>query len=117
MNAKLTRSRALLGVLLLAAAATATAGTHGSGPELRVMSLEVEYTDLDLATTAGAQALYKRIAQAAQTVCGPMNPRSARIMSAYRTCYQAAVTGAVEKVDAPTLTALHRHRSLRQASG
>lgn len=112
-----TGSRALVGVLLLAAAATATAGTSEANSALRSVSLEVEYTDLNLATTAGAKTLYKRIAHAAHTVCGPKNSRSVAIQSAYRRCVRDAVNAAVEKVGSPTLTVLHQDQSARQATG
>jgi UrcA family protein len=117
MNSILTGSRAVIGVLLLAAASTAMAGTNSANSDLSVASLEVEYTDLDLATSAGAKALYKRIVHAAHTVCGPANSRSARVMSDYRECFRQAVNGAVEKVGAPTLTTLHQDRAVRQAPG
>jgi UrcA family protein len=112
-----TVSRAFLGVLLLAAAATATAGTDAANPALRVASLEVEYTDLNLATTAGAKTLYKRISHAAHTVCGSNNLRSVAMQSAFRRCVREAVNAAVEEVGAPTLTALHQGSSVRQATG
>jgi UrcA family protein len=117
MNSILTGSRALLGVLLLAAAATATAGTDATDTSVRVVSLEVEYTDLNLATTAGAKTLYKRISHAAHAVCGPNNSRSVAMMSAHRRCVRDAVNAAVEKVGAPTLTVLHQGSSVPQATG
>jgi UrcA family protein len=112
-----TVSRALIGVLLLAAAATATAGTDAATSAVRVVSLEVEYTDLNLATAAGAKTLYKRISHAAHTVCGPNHSRSVALLSAHRRCVRDAVNAAVEKVGAPTLTVLHQGSSVRQATG
>jgi UrcA family protein len=112
-----TISRAFIGVLLLAAAATATAGTSAANSPLRKVSLEVQYTDLNLATTAGAKALYKRIAHAAHMVCGPNDSRSARLSQDYRRCIRDAVNAAVDEVGAPALTALHRGSSVRQVKG
>ena len=112
-----TLSRALIGVLLLAAAATATAGTTAADSRVRVVSLEVEYTDLNLATAAGAKTLYKRISHAAHTVCGSNNSRSLAATSSQRRCVRDAVNAAVEKVGAPTLTVLHQGSSVRQATG
>lgn len=117
MNSILTRSRALIGVLLLAAAATATAGMDAADSRVRMVSLEVEYTDLNLATTAGARTLYKRISHAAHTVCGQNSSRSLAMLSAHHRCVRDAVNAAVEKVGAPTLTVLHQGSSVRQATG
>jgi UrcA family protein len=112
-----TSSRVLAGALLLAAAAIATAGTSEASQSVRVVSLEVEYTDLNLATTAGAKTLYKRISHAAHTVCGSVDSRSLRVITANRRCVNDAVNAAVEKVGAPTLTVLHQGSSVRQATG
>jgi UrcA family protein len=112
-----TKSRALVGALLLAAAATAAAGTDVTNSWVRVASLEVEYTDLNLATTAGAKTLYKRISHAAHTVCGPNHARAVALQSAYRRCVRDAVNAAVEKVGAPTLTVLHQGSSVPQSKG
>jgi UrcA family protein len=76
-----------------------------------VPSLDVTYSDLNLANRGGAETLLRRIRSAASVVCGgdPRNGafRDVRISRQYRACVRTAVDGAVRQVNAPLLTALH----------
>jgi len=115
MSTILSRHRAFVGALLLAA--TAVTGTAwAQSPSSRTVSIEVEYTDINLATTAGAETLYGRIVRAARVACGPSETRSAAMMTAYRGCLTQAVDGAVKEIGSPKLSALHQGRGVRQAS-
>jgi UrcA family protein len=89
----------LLGGLVLTSAFVPTADA--------VDSVVVRYSDLDLATPAGASALYHRIQRAASTVCPDFRPGDVRRIRIWRTCYNEALVTAVGRVDMPALTALH----------
>jgi UrcA family protein len=70
----------------------------------------VTYADLDLSTKDGAQTLLKRIDDAALGICGPAPVHSSLTPTAntlHERCLREAVDGAVAKIGAPLLTALH----------
>jgi UrcA family protein len=69
-----------------------------------VPSISVRYADLDLTRTAGAAALYGRLAVAAKTVCGPFEPRDLGSVARFNGCVERAIATAVAKVDQPALT-------------
>jgi UrcA family protein len=116
MSKIFSKRGAIVGTLLLAATAAAGTAWADANPSQRTVNIEVEYTDINLATTAGAKTLYNRIVRAARVACGPSEVRSASMMSAYRSCMKQAVDGAVGEVGSPKLSALHQDRSLRQAA-
>ena len=66
----------------------------------------VRFADLNLARPAGADALYRRIQQAAREVCEPNGP--AGHPSGYQECFSNAIARAVADVGAPLLTEHHR---------
>ena len=67
-----------------------------------VPSVVVRFTDRDLAHIDGVAALYRRLKDAAKTVCVTQDgPR-------YKSCWQSALSAAVAKVDHPALTAYYR---------
>jgi UrcA family protein len=71
----------------------------------------VAYSDLDLSTADGANALLTRIRHAARGVCGPEpvhSPLLPRAGAHYRDCVVASVDAAVERIGSPALLALHR---------
>jgi UrcA family protein len=59
----------------------------------------VHYSDLDLATKAGAQALYWRIKWAAEDLCA--DPRGADSVVRVHKCIDQAVSRAVAEVNSP----------------
>jgi UrcA family protein len=81
--------------LLVAGLAMGTAGAQD-----RVV---IDYTGTDLATSAGASALYTRILHAADAVCPQDQVLGLYGHSAARKCARAAVTRAVEDVNSPLL--------------
>jgi len=89
---------AVLTVVWLAAAQP----THAD--EIVVATTTVKYGDLNLKSESGARNLYRRLQRAAAEVCDGVDARS----PAYRTCYERALAGAVDKVGAPALYAVHR---------
>jgi UrcA family protein len=68
----------------------------------------VKYEDLNLSTQRGVQTLYRRIARAAENVCGVEEmPRPIGQKMSERRCHQEAVQAAVAKVNRPELSAHH----------
>jgi UrcA family protein len=79
----------------------ASPGWAGAPP-----STTVRFADLDLNTSAGANALYHRIRVAAKDVCGPHGPSSVEYAD-WLGCVDGATGDAVRAVHSPLLTALY----------
>jgi UrcA family protein len=73
----------------------------------------VNYADLDLASDAGVQVLYRRLQVAAQRVCRVFEDHMLARSMKRRACYDQALSEAVAKVDLGTLTALHKSAAAR----
>ena len=84
---------------LFASVASATVGSE--------VSTVVKYRDLDPSLAADAQRLYGRLKYAAQKVCNGYDSRDLQMQRLQDACYDKALSNAVEKVNEPTLTALH----------
>ena len=69
--------------------------------------VKVGYADLNLSSTQGAEALYRRIKIAAGEVCYPREERNLVLMANRRACIQKAISDAVTHVGSPTLTAVY----------
>ncbi len=81
-------------------------------------SVVVSYDDLNIASAAGAQALYARINSAADRACGGEPAiRELRLTQQYDSCVDAAVEQAVHKVDSARLQALHAERKATATVG
>jgi UrcA family protein len=111
MSKFLRRAPVVVGTLALAATLAAGTAWADESASQRTVNIEVEYTDINLATLAGAETLYGRIVRAARMACGPAESRSAAMMSAYRSCLKEAVDGAVKEVGSPNLSGLHQDRT------
>ena len=72
----------------------------------------VRFADLDITHTEGAAVLYRRIANAARDVCGPVlsmdELRSQWPDTAIRKCQTQAIARGVDDVNAPALTAYYQ---------
>jgi UrcA family protein len=98
----------VLGSALLASAPFATADETRPARPLDP-AVTVHFGDLNPSTPAGVSALYARIEDAAQTVCGPSF--SLWDSNAYRNwkkCYRTTIDHAVRQINLPQLTALHQ---------
>ena len=71
-------------------------------------SVKVAYAGLDLSQPLGAQLLYRRLQQAAQGVCGRLDPVDTAAYLRWQHCYDGALQRAVLQVNAPELLALYR---------
>jgi UrcA family protein len=98
------KTTALVTTLLIGClAATAHATTHATAEKVR--QTVVSYSDLDLATEAGAKTLVRRIKFAARRVCG-VNDAGLLAMefrAQLHRCAEQATARAVADVDARTI--------------
>lgn len=94
-----------IGLLFLSALAVSTLPAVAED-RIVTKSQVVRFSDLNLATDAGAETLYKRIRAAARQVCDGADERFG--YSEYRKCFNKAVDDAVAKVDRQTLHLVHQ---------
>jgi len=108
-----TVARALLAGMVGSVSLAAQAGAPAQ-PTLVTTHVTVQYSDLDIAGTAGARTLYARLRAAAQEACGPTPlVREHREWADYRACHDRALNEAVREVDNKQLYALHAARTGR----
>lgn len=83
--------------LQLVTIAIILAGFAGTGANAQAApSVRVSYADLDVASSAGMHTLDRRVALAADTVCGGRDSRDLAALGRYNACRKAAVAGAME---------------------
>ena len=70
----------------------------------------VHYSDLNLNTQAGVATLYNRIRNAAQLVCGNVDPRRLDEAASAKACIDKAVFSSVSAVNNPKLTSEYNAR-------
>ena len=87
---------------VLGAAALAGAGS-ASAAQSAARSVTIGYSDLDLTTRSGADALYARLSGAARLVCGDSG-RTLTEQRAWQACYSQALGDAVTRVDSPLVS-------------
>ena len=104
----------LITALLCTAAFTATGAIAAESPS---NAIELSYVKAELSQPKSAELLYKRIQFAARTVCHEPAVRELARYAIYKRCFDEAVDATVAKIDASTLTALHRSRMQRSAAG
>src|SRR5579863_2786782 len=91
-----------LGALLIAGASGAA---YAASPGDAAPSVKVAYSDLNLATAQGNNALYARIVSAARQVCNieDVDGRDLRGFVAAQACEASAIAQAVKSVPSPQL--------------
>ena len=99
---------AMLGVAALANAGGAAAA------QATERSVTIGYSDLDLTTRSGADALYARLSGAARLVCGDSG-RSLTEQRAWEHCYAQALGAAIARVDNPLLSRDAQRDAIRTA--
>jgi UrcA family protein len=101
------RSLAVTGAFAALAVTTTSfaAPLSGGAP-----SMTVRYNDLNLATAAGVETLYRRIASAARAVCPDDHSRELAVVAASERCQANAVEQAVREVNNPHLALVHASR-------
>jgi UrcA family protein len=98
-------------VLAVCGAAVLGNGAAVAAAPDHVLSAQVSYADLNLASTEGAATLYKRLQGAGRDVCRPLESRMLGVQSIWRECFSRAVSDAVAKIDQPALTAYYRAKT------
>ena len=93
----------LMAVMVLAAARAPAAVAGGD--------VAVNYADLDISTTAGAEKLYERIRQAAAEVCPQVDFVELQRHAAAERCQNAAIAQAVSHIASPQLAAIYAART------
>jgi UrcA family protein len=99
---------AVLGAALLASGPYATADDARPARSLEP-AVTVRFADLNPSTPEGVSALYARIEDAAQMVCGPSfslwDPNAYRN---WKICYRTTIDHTVRQINLVQLTALHQ---------
>jgi UrcA family protein len=96
-------SSASLKVTAALAACLAVAGVANAQTD--APTVRVRYSDLNLSTQQGSQALYSRIVAAAAQVCQVDDIRNLEAVAAARSCRAQAIAAAVHEVGSPALAA------------
>jgi UrcA family protein len=109
MDPKMTKSHVahVLGLSLAASALLAFGEPAKAQPDDQSTNVRVNFADLDINHPAGAEGLLKRIERAANTACGgEPGAHFGTEMLVYQQCRTDAITRAVDRVNAPLLTAV-----------
>jgi UrcA family protein len=96
-----------LASLKVTAALAACLAVTGVANAQTAPSVRVRYSDLNLSTQQGSQALYTRIVAAAAQVCQVDDIRNLKAVAAARSCRAQAIAQAVHEVGSPALAALY----------
>ena len=78
-------------------------------PDTRVRTEDIMFQDLNLTTTAGVDALYKRVHSAAERVCADSG-QSNLDASASAKCTKDSLARAIKDIDLPALTVFAANR-------
>jgi UrcA family protein len=73
--------------------------------------VHVNYGDLNINSTAGANVLYQRIRRAADQVCEAHGQRDLGALAAAKNCKTRAITEAVGMVRSPILTRVYENKT------
>jgi UrcA family protein len=98
--------------LALTFAMLLTVDARAEAPLNAPHSITVNYSDVSFVTNEGAAKVYRALKNAARKVCGIGNGAELlEIRVARQECYEATLSSAVQKIDRPTLTAVHTHNA------
>src|SRR6188768_1001500 len=97
----------LLPLVALAVSGVATAAVPK--PE----GVVVHFGDLNLNSEAGVASLHKRIRNAAESVCSPLDYRILGLRDAYDACVMEATNNGVAAVANPNLSNFHANKGKR----
>jgi UrcA family protein len=92
---------AMLGVAVFPQAAQA------AGTDADALSVTLQYRNVDLDSSQGAAAFYRRIRGAAASVCRPFESSLLESKVLWSDCYTHAIANAVESIHNQTLTDYH----------
>lgn len=95
---------------LLIACVFAVSNAFADAPGGQVRMEDIKFQDLNLTTTAGVNALYKRIHAAALRVCAVSEQSELGAAWDSTKCSKEAETRAIEELNLPALTAFAANR-------
>jgi UrcA family protein len=104
-------------VLVLATGSALGLVDTGTASSAEPPQIAVSYQDLDLSRPTDARVLYGRLQRAASEVCQPVPHRELARYRAWQQCYDAALEGAVNQLNAPQVLALHKAGAGNPARG
>ena len=102
------RTLAVAGAFVALAAGTTA---FAAAPADEAPSVKVSFADLNLSTTEGADALYRRITVAARQVCPDSWSRDLAVFAASKHCQATAIANTVRELNSPQLAMVHAARS------
>jgi UrcA family protein len=107
-----SKSVASAAVMLLASAFVVPSAFAGDPVYGEVRTEDIKFDDLNLATTAGVDALHKRIQAAAKRVCAVSSAHQPYqyASAASNKCTKEAMARAIEKINLPALTEFAANR-------
>jgi UrcA family protein len=76
-----------------------------------IPTIKVDYSGMDLSTSAGATLLYHQLKNAAAQVCRSLESRVLSLQARRQICYKNALSAAVGQVNRPLVTALYQGQS------
>ncbi|MEX2496542.1 MAG: UrcA family protein [Woeseia sp.] len=82
-----------------------------------VPAIKVSYADLNPDRPAGAEALYRRIQNAARVVCGQVDARELARAALHRQCYDETMQAALGQLNRSSLYAVHKRKVKAPAAG
>jgi UrcA family protein len=108
-----TRLRGLIAKAIVSAVAASFTVVCAAADNIETVSVIVKYGDLNVSNPEGAATLYRRIAAAASTVCGPYETDSWPLVSRAKVnaCVHKAIADAVTKVGQPELFAVYNAKN------
>lgn len=96
-------------------AALSTALAFGADSAAGPPTMKVRFGDLDLSSTRGIAALYRRIVYAAENVCSPLLQTGSLIPPpSFVACRKKAIAGAIASIDRSELTQYYRRQQGEQ---
>ncbi len=101
------RHRTIVAALLCAFAGAALIGVATAADDVDAPSVAVRYQPQSLDTEHGAQALYRRIVNAAAIVCPQYAVNPHWLAKPVQECREQAVARAVLKINSPKLVAVY----------
>jgi UrcA family protein len=108
-----TRLRGFIAKAIVIAVAASFTVVCAAADNTETISVVVKYGDLNVSNPEGAATLYRRIAAAASTVCGPNETDSWPLGSRAKVnaCVHKAIADAVTKVGQPELFAVYNAKN------
>jgi UrcA family protein len=100
-------------ILMALAALSVTGITAAHAAARDTNSVVVRYGDLNLDSQAGINTLHKRIRNAAESVCGPLETKVLGLREAYDSCVKQAIEDGVAAVNNTSLSQFNATRTKR----